>query len=127
MSEGSGTLLVMIDAPIGTQTPMRRITEPEEAIAALERAVPGLAEHRRPEPAVLDWALLEGGLGTALPADYKRLAEWYSTFAVGGSLLVGLPEPGEEHYLLRGIRYDLSDTPWKKLRAAVDPATSRST
>ncbi|MFE0450982.1 SMI1/KNR4 family protein [Streptomyces sp. NPDC058914] len=97
----------MTDDLIGTQTPTRRITDPEAAIAALERAVPGLADHRRSEPAVLDWAVIEDGLGTALPADYKRLAEWYPTFALGDSLLVALPEPREEHCLLRGIRYDL--------------------
>lgn len=107
MSDGSGTLLAMTDDLIGTQAPMHRITEPEEAIAALERAVPGLAEYRRSEPAVLNWALLEHGLDTALPADYKRLAEWYPTFALGDFLLVGLPAPGEEHYWLRGIRDDL--------------------
>lgn len=107
MTSGSGTLRAMTDDLIGTQTPMRRITEPEEAIAVLERAVPGLTDHRRSEPAALDWALLEEGLGTTLPADYKRLAEWYPTFAVGDFLLVGLPEPGEEHNRLRGIRDDL--------------------
>ncbi|MFE9623595.1 SMI1/KNR4 family protein [Streptomyces sp. NPDC006527] len=97
----------MTDDLIGTQAPTRRITDPEVAVAALERAVPGLAGHRRSEPAVVDWAVIEDGLGTALPADYKRLAEWYPTFALGDFLLVALPEPGEEHRLLRGIRYDL--------------------
>ncbi|MGW0731177.1 SMI1/KNR4 family protein [Streptomyces sp. NPDC002851] len=99
----------MTDDLIGTQTPIRRILEPDEAVAALERAVPGLVEHRRPEPAAIDWALLEGGLGTVLPADYKRLAEWYSTFALGDFLLVGLPDPGEEHDWLLGIRDTLSE------------------
>ncbi|WP_437074332.1 SMI1/KNR4 family protein [Streptomyces sp. enrichment culture] len=99
----------MTDDLIGTQRPTRRITEPDEAIAALERAVPGLTNHRRPAPAVLDWAVLEDGLGTALPADYKRLAEWYPTFALGDFLLVGLPEPGAEHHRLRGIRGELQE------------------
>lgn len=107
MSEASGTLIAMTDDLIGTQRPVRRVTEPEEATAALERAVPELVEHRRPVPAVLDWALLEDGLGTALPADYKYLAEWYATFALGDFLLVGLPEPGEERSWLRGVRGDL--------------------
>ncbi|TGB02603.1 SMI1/KNR4 family protein [Streptomyces palmae] len=92
---------------MGIQAPERRITDPEEAIAALERAVPGLVEHRRPAPASVDWRLLEDGLGTPLPADYRRLAEWYPTFALGDFLLVGLPEPGEEGGLLRGVREDL--------------------
>ena len=97
----------MTEDLIGTQAPRRRITDPGEAIAALERAVPGLVENRRSVPAAIDWALLEDGLGTVLPADYKRLAEWYSTFALGDFLLVGLPEPGEEHHHLRAIRDDL--------------------
>jgi hypothetical protein len=92
------------DDLIGTQTPHRRITEPEEALAVLERAVPGLTGLRRPEPAMLDWAVLEESLGTALPADYKHLAQRYPTFALGDFLLVPLPEPGEEHDSLRGFR-----------------------
>ncbi|MTE18979.1 SMI1/KNR4 family protein [Streptomyces sp. TRM43335] len=92
---------------IGAQTPKHRITDPDEALAALERAVPELAAHRRPEPAVIDWAVLEDGLGTALPADYKRLAEWYPVFHIGDFLLVGTPVPGKEHHRLRGIRDDL--------------------
>ena len=97
----------MTDDLIGTQTPARRVTEPAEAVGALERAVPGLAGHRRPAPALLDWTLLEDGLGTALPADYRQLAEWYPTFALDDFLLVGLPEPGEEHHWLQGVREDL--------------------
>ncbi|MFI2454202.1 hypothetical protein [Streptomyces sp. NPDC019539] len=94
----------MNDESIGTQTPARRITDPQEALAALESAVPGLRGLRRAEPVVPDWAVLEDGLGTALPADYKRLAEWYPTFALGDFVLVALPEPGGEHDLLHGVR-----------------------
>ncbi|MFD7688118.1 SMI1/KNR4 family protein [Streptomyces sp. NPDC059781] len=98
------------DDPIGTQAPARRITDPDEAIAALERAVPELLPHRRPEPAVLDWAVIEDGLGITLPSDYKRLAEWYPTFVLGDFLLVAFPDPGEEHDWLRGIRNELEGT-----------------
>ncbi|MDW6060293.1 SMI1/KNR4 family protein [Streptomyces sp. FXJ1.4098] len=97
------------DDLIGTQTPARRLTDPDEAIAALERAVPGLAAHRRPEPVALDWAVLEEGLGTTLPADYKRLAEWYPNFVLGDFLLAGLPAPGQERYQLAGIRETLTE------------------
>lgn len=97
------------DDLIGTQTPARRLTDPDEAIAALERAVPGLAAHRRPEPVALDWAVLEEGLGTALPADYKRLAEWYPNFVLGDFLLAGLPGPGQERHQLAGIRETLTE------------------
>jgi hypothetical protein len=100
-------MLSAMDDPIGTQTPGRRITDPAASLRALERAVPGLVGLRRPEPATLDWASLEGGLGTALPADLKLLAALYPTFALGDFLLVGLPEPGEEHHQLRGIRSSL--------------------
>ncbi|GGW43031.1 SMI1/KNR4 family protein [Streptomyces xantholiticus] len=97
----------MKDDLIATQTPKCRVTEPEAAIAALEHAAPGLPDFRRPESAAIDWAVVEGGLGTALPCDYKYLAEWYPPFAVGDFLLVPLPEPGKEHHALRGIRDSL--------------------
>ncbi|MQY15013.1 hypothetical protein SRB5_51900 [Streptomyces sp. RB5] len=97
----------MTDDLIGTQTPSRRITDPQEAVAELERAVPGLSELRRPEPAAIGWPVLEDGLGTALPGDFKHLAERYVPFVLGDFLGVGLPDPGEEHELLRGIRADL--------------------
>ncbi|MFD8020780.1 SMI1/KNR4 family protein [Streptomyces lavendulae] len=94
------------DDLIGTQTPARRIDDPDEAIAALETAVPGLRAHRRPEAAVLDWDMIENGLGTALPADFKHLAEWYPRFTLDGFLVVGLPAPGEEMPRLRAMRDD---------------------
>ncbi|TVL91078.1 SMI1/KNR4 family protein [Streptomyces sp. SAJ15] len=94
----------MKDDLIGTQTPKRRITDPAEALAALELALPGLTALRRPEPAELDWAVVEEGLGSGLPADVRHLAERYRSFAVGDFLLVALPEPGEEHHMLQGVR-----------------------
>lgn len=92
---------------IDKQTPKRRITDPAEALAALERAVPGLAGMRRSAPAALDWAFVEDSLGTALPSDYKYLAERYPTFAIGDCILVSLPEPGEEHLVRRGFQSTL--------------------
>ncbi|MFF5977129.1 SMI1/KNR4 family protein [Streptomyces sp. NPDC012769] len=97
----------MDDELISTQTPQRRITDPEEALALLERAVPGLTDLRRPAPAVIDWAQFEENLGTRLPSDFKHLAEWYPTFDIGGFLLVQLPEPGEEGQALQSIRHTL--------------------
>ncbi|MGW7309276.1 SMI1/KNR4 family protein [Streptomyces sp. NPDC054835] len=94
----------MDDALVSTQTPQRRITDPEEALALLERAVPGLTDLRRPARAVIDWTGFEEGLGTRIPADFKYLAEWYPTFDIGGFLLVRLPEPGEESRMLQGTR-----------------------
>ncbi|WP_151772129.1 SMI1/KNR4 family protein [Streptomyces abyssomicinicus] len=87
-----------------TQTPRRRVTDPEEALALLERAVPGLTGLRRPARAVIDWTMFEEGLGTRLPSDFKHLAEWYPTFDIGGFLLVALPEPGGERQALQDTR-----------------------
>ncbi|WP_316745414.1 hypothetical protein [Streptomyces sp. MK7] len=74
----------------------RRILGPEEAIAALEGAVPGLVELRRQEPGVFDWSAVEEGLATALPSDFKSLAEWYPAFELDDFLGVFVPWPGEE-------------------------------
>ncbi|MEU1940822.1 SMI1/KNR4 family protein [Streptomyces coeruleorubidus] len=94
----------MDDDLVGTQTPQRRIADPEEALALLERTVPGLADLRRPTSAVIDWAGYEESLGAGLPSDYKYLSEWYPTFAVGDFLLVRLPEPGDEDRSLQATR-----------------------
>ncbi|MEV7526371.1 SMI1/KNR4 family protein [Streptomyces sp. NPDC091371] len=94
----------MTDDRIETQRPKRRITDPAEALAALERAVPGLVDHRRSVPAALDWTLVEDSMGTTLPSDYKYLAACYSTFAIGDYILVSLPDPGEEHLVHRGFQ-----------------------
>ncbi|MEW2418516.1 hypothetical protein AB0953_33215 [Streptomyces sp. NPDC046866] len=85
----------MTEQLIGIQKPVRRILDPDEAIAVLERAVPGLVEHRRGEPAAYDWTAAEA-LGVALPADYKRLCELYPAFELDDFLGVFLPGPQEE-------------------------------
>lgn len=102
--DACGTLRTMDDDLVGTQTPRRRTADPHEALVLLERSIPGLPALRRPTPAVIDWAGLEEGLGTGLPADYKHLAEWYPAFAVGDFLLVRLPEPGDEGSHLQATR-----------------------
>ncbi|MFJ7779678.1 hypothetical protein [Streptomyces yangpuensis] len=81
---------------IGTQTPAHRILDPAEAIAVLERTVPGLVALRRHEPAVFDWRAIEEEAGRALPADFKSLAEWYPAFGLDDFLHIMLPWPGEE-------------------------------
>ncbi|MFJ3827297.1 hypothetical protein ACIPWI_04950 [Streptomyces sp. NPDC090046] len=81
---------------IGTQKPVRRILDPEEAIAALERAVPGLVELRRRDRAAFDWPAVEEELKTALPSDFKALAEWYPAFELDDFLVLTTPLPGEE-------------------------------
>ncbi|GAA1246792.1 hypothetical protein GCM10009665_42160 [Kitasatospora nipponensis] len=91
----------------GTQAPIRRLTDPAGAIAALELAVPGMASLRRPTPAAIDWAVLEADLGVALPADYKLLCELYPPFIIGGFLSVGTPEPGGEAGWVEATREEL--------------------
>ncbi|MGE7439754.1 SMI1/KNR4 family protein [Kitasatospora sp. NPDC001175] len=91
----------------GTQTPVRRLTDPTEAIAALELAVPGLASLRLPAPAVINWPALEAGLGVNLPADYKLLCEIYPPFVIGDFLGVGAPTPGCEDAWVQGTREEL--------------------
>ncbi|MFE5804503.1 hypothetical protein [Streptomyces sp. NPDC056491] len=81
---------------IGTQKPVRRILDPQEAIAALERAVPGLVELRRRDRAAFDWPAVEEELKTALPSDFKALAEWYPAFELDDFLVLTTPLPGEE-------------------------------
>ncbi|MGW0607437.1 SMI1/KNR4 family protein [Streptomyces sp. NPDC002640] len=102
-SDACGTLRFVDAELVSTQTPHRRITDPEEALTLLERAVPGLTALRRPTRAVIDWAGLEQGLGTRLPSDFKHLAEWYPAFDIGGFLLVRIPERGQEGRFLQGI------------------------
>ncbi|OIK27005.1 SMI1/KNR4 family protein [Streptomyces malaysiense] len=87
----------MDDDLIGTQAPRGRITDPAEAVHRLERAVPDLARYRRPEPAPIAWSTVEEDLGTALPSDYKHLAEYYPSFTMSHDFIhVGLPQPGRE-------------------------------
>ncbi|MFM9371304.1 SMI1/KNR4 family protein [Streptomyces sp. Da 82-17] len=94
----------MTEELISTQAPQRRLTDASEALTVLERALTGLAGLRRPRPAAIDWAALEEGLGTALPSDYKLLAEWQPPFVIGEFLLVDLPEPGREQQWLTNMR-----------------------
>ncbi|MEU9182952.1 hypothetical protein AB0C90_40530 [Streptomyces sp. NPDC048550] len=91
-----------MDEFIGVQRPVRRILDPDEAIAVLECAVPGLADLRRREPAVFDWTTAEDVLGTALPADFKRLCEWYPMFVLDDFMGPAFPDPGEETGWARG-------------------------
>ncbi|MFE7113634.1 hypothetical protein ACFU98_46505 [Streptomyces sp. NPDC057575] len=44
----------------------------------------------------VDWTVLEAGLGTALPSDFRSLAEAYPAFVIDDFLMVSLPTPGAE-------------------------------
>ncbi|WP_123972281.1 SMI1/KNR4 family protein [Streptomyces sp. Ag109_O5-1] len=96
-----------MDDLVGIQKPLRRLTEAAEAVAELERAVPGLAALRFAVPLDLDWTRLEANLGLALPADYKLLCELFPAFELGNFMAFGGPDPGHEHLWLKGAREEL--------------------
>ncbi|MFE0604953.1 hypothetical protein ACFW2T_25665 [Streptomyces sp. NPDC058892] len=81
---------------IGTQRPTHRMLDPAGAMAALERAVPGLVALRRQKPADFDWRAIEAEVGRGLPSDFKSLSEWYPAFGLDDFLSVQLPSPGED-------------------------------
>lgn len=43
----------------------------------LERALPGLSEHRRATVQALAWPVIETALQVSLPGDYKEIIEFY--------------------------------------------------
>ncbi|MFF3071339.1 SMI1/KNR4 family protein [Kitasatospora sp. NPDC057936] len=96
-----------MDDLAGTQAPLRQLTDPSEALAALERAVPDLARLRLPEPRSIDWRLVEADLGVGLPADFRLLCERYPSFVLGDFLGLGGPEPGGERRWVEGLRETL--------------------
>jgi hypothetical protein len=68
---------------------MLRIEELEAALLAMTR-------WRVPGGRSVDWAALEAVLGTALPSDFRSLAEAYPILVVDDFLSVSLPRPGTE-------------------------------
>ncbi|MEU7297180.1 hypothetical protein AB0A76_28950 [Streptomyces exfoliatus] len=80
----------------GVQAPVVRWGDPYEALAALEGAVPGLLALRGGAAGRVDWAVVERGLGTALPGDFKLLAESYPPLLFGDYLSFWTPRPGAE-------------------------------
>ncbi|MER6471347.1 SMI1/KNR4 family protein [Streptomyces collinus] len=65
-------------------------------IEELEAALPSMTRWRVPGGRSVDWAALEAGLGTALPSDYRSLAEAYPVLVVDDFLMVSSPAPGSE-------------------------------
>ncbi|MFD9685745.1 SMI1/KNR4 family protein [Kitasatospora sp. NPDC059088] len=92
---------------IATQTPHRRLLDPDEAIAELERAVPGFDALRLAAPATFDWPALEAALGSPVPADYQRLCELYPPFVLGDFLSVHHPTAGREREWPQWLQDDL--------------------
>lgn len=65
-------------------------------IEELEAALPAMRRWRAGSPRRVDWAALEGGLGTAIPADFRALAEAYPVLVVDDFLMLSVPTPGAE-------------------------------
>ncbi|MFG2886298.1 SMI1/KNR4 family protein [Streptomyces sp. NPDC048297] len=65
-------------------------------IEELEAALPAMTPWRVPGGRGVDWAALEADLGTALPSDFRALAEAYPVLVVDDFLTVSLPVPGAE-------------------------------
>jgi hypothetical protein len=52
----------------------------------------------------VDWAALAAGLGTALPSDFRSLAEAYPVLVIDDFLMVAVPTPGDEALWASGRR-----------------------
>ncbi|MFI2642011.1 SMI1/KNR4 family protein [Streptomyces sp. NPDC018610] len=62
----------------------------------LEAALPAMTRWRVPGGRGVDWAALEAVLGTALPSDFRSLAEAYPVLVIDDFLTVAVPRPGAE-------------------------------
>ncbi|MCZ0987355.1 SMI1/KNR4 family protein [Streptomyces diastatochromogenes] len=65
-------------------------------VEELEAALPSMRQWRVPGGRAVDWAALEAALGTALPSDFRTLAEAYPVLVVDDFLMVSVPTPGNE-------------------------------
>jgi hypothetical protein len=65
-------------------------------VEELEAALPSMTRWRVPSGHSVDWTVLEAGLGTALPSDFRSLAEAYPILVIDDFLMVSLPTPGAE-------------------------------
>lgn len=66
------------------------------SVAALEAALPAMTQWRVPGGRSVDWAVLEARLGTALPSDFRVLAEAYPVLVIDDFVMVSVPTPGAE-------------------------------
>ncbi|GII33850.1 SMI1/KNR4 family protein [Planotetraspora mira] len=74
-------------------------------VEELEATLPSMTQWRAPARRSVDWAALEADLGTALPSDYRSLAEAYPPLVVDDFLFVSVPRPGAEASWASGRRY----------------------
>ncbi|MFF1707305.1 hypothetical protein [Streptomyces sp. NPDC058252] len=65
-------------------------------VGELEAALPSMRQWRVSGGRAVDWAALEAVLGTALPSDFRALAEAYPVLVIDDFLSVSVPRPGTE-------------------------------
>ncbi|MFF5637556.1 SMI1/KNR4 family protein [Streptomyces sp. NPDC012825] len=65
-------------------------------IEELETVLPSMTRWRAPGAHHVDWATLEASLGTALPSDFRSLAEAYPVLFIDDFLMVSVPRSGTE-------------------------------
>ncbi|MFE6961356.1 hypothetical protein [Streptomyces sp. NPDC057696] len=75
-------------------------------VEELEAALPAMTKWRVPGEHSVDWAALEAALGTALPSDFRALAEAYPVLVIDDFLMVSVPLPGSETSWAAGARED---------------------
>ncbi|MFB7756255.1 hypothetical protein ACFC18_42720 [Streptomyces sp. NPDC056121] len=66
------------------------------SIEELEAALPAMTQWRVAAGRSVAWAALEAILGTALPSDFRSLAEAYPVLVIDDFLSVSVPRPGTE-------------------------------
>ncbi|WP_255310691.1 SMI1/KNR4 family protein [Streptomyces viridosporus] len=75
-------------------------------VEELEAVLPSMTRWRVPGGRGVDWAVLEAGLGTALPSDFRLLAEAYPVLVIDDFLSVSVPRPGGEAWWASESRED---------------------
>ncbi|MFE2732198.1 hypothetical protein [Streptomyces sp. NPDC059349] len=73
-------------------------------VEELEAALPSMTQWRVAAGRSVDWAALEADLGTALPSDYRSLAEAYPALVIDDFLFVSVPRPRGETAWASGAR-----------------------
>ncbi|WP_406400093.1 SMI1/KNR4 family protein [Streptomyces sp. NBC_00879] len=65
-------------------------------VEELEATLPSMTQWRATVHRSVDWAALAADLGTALPSDYRSLADAYPVLVIDDFLTVSVPTPGAE-------------------------------
>lgn len=90
-------------------------------VEELEATLPSMTQWRATVRRSVDWAALEADLGTALPSDYRSLADAYPVLVIDDFLTVSVPTPGAE------VRWASASRGTKSFRICTRWATPRAT